>query len=46
MVVPHARHTQGLATAPRAWEAHMISFLNTALNPATTPAGQGARHNG
>ena len=39
-VVPHAGHTQGLATAPRAWEAHVISFLNTALNPATTPAGQ------
>ena len=38
-VVPHAGHTQGLATAPRAWEAHVISFLNTALNPATTPAG-------
>ncbi len=45
-VVPHAGHTQGLATAPRAWEAHMISFLNTALNPATTPVGQGAGHNG
>ncbi|MGO8884574.1 MAG: hypothetical protein ACLPN6_30220 [Streptosporangiaceae bacterium] len=44
--MPHAGHTQGLATAPRAWEAHVISFLNTAPNPATTPAGQGARHNG
>ncbi len=32
-VVPHAGHTQGLATAPRAWEAHVIRFLNTALNP-------------
>jgi uncharacterized protein len=32
-VVPHAGHTQGLATAPRAWEAHVISFLNTALQP-------------
>ena len=32
-VVPHAGHTQGLAAAPRAWEAHVISFLNTALNP-------------
>ena len=32
-VVPHAGHTQGLATAPRAWEAHVISFLNAALNP-------------
>jgi uncharacterized protein len=30
-VVPHAGHTQGLATAPRAWETHVISFLNTAL---------------
>ena len=37
-VVPHAGHTQGLAAAPRAWEAHVIGFLNTALNPATTPA--------
>ena len=45
-VVPHARHTQGLATAPGAWEAHVISVLNTALNPATTPAGRGAGHNG
>ena len=32
-VVPHAGHTQGLATAPRAWEARVISFLNTALTP-------------
>ena len=32
-VVPHAGHTQGLATAPRAWEAHVISFLNAALQP-------------
>jgi fermentation-respiration switch protein FrsA (DUF1100 family) len=31
-VVPHAGHTQGLATAPRAWEAHVISFLHAALN--------------
>ncbi len=45
-VVPHAGHPQAMATAPRAWEAHVISFLNTALNPATTPAGQGAGHNG
>jgi hypothetical protein len=34
-VVPHAGHTQGLATAPQAWAAHVISFLNTALRPAT-----------
>ena len=32
-VVPHAGHTQGLATAPRAWEAHVISFLDAALKP-------------
>jgi uncharacterized protein len=32
-VVPHSGHTQGLATAPRAWEAHVISFLNVALHP-------------
>jgi uncharacterized protein len=32
-VVPHAGHTQGLATAPRAWEARVISFLNAALQP-------------
>ena len=31
--MPNAGHTQGLATAPRAWEAHVISFLNTALKP-------------
>ena len=30
-VVPRAGHTQGLATAPRAWETHVIHFLNTAL---------------
>ena len=33
-VVPHAGHTQGLATAPRAWEAHVISFLHAALAAA------------
>ena len=32
-VVPHAGHTQGLATAPRAWATHVISFLNAALHP-------------
>ena len=32
-VVPHAGHTQGLATAPQVWEAHVIGFLNTALKP-------------
>jgi dienelactone hydrolase len=30
-VVPHAGHTQGLATAPRAWQSHVLSFLNAAL---------------
>ena len=34
-VVPHAGHTQGLATAPGAWEAHVIGFLNAALHPVT-----------
>jgi dienelactone hydrolase len=32
-IVPDAGHTQGLATAPRAWEAHVIAFLNAALKP-------------
>jgi predicted alpha/beta hydrolase len=39
-VVPHAGHTAGLATAPRAWAAHVLSFLNTVLHP-TTPATPG-----
>ena len=34
-VVPHAGHTQGLATAPQAWEAHVIGSLNAALHPVT-----------
>ena len=38
-VVPHAGHTQGLATAPQAWDTHVISFLNTALHPSTITAG-------
>ena len=33
-VVPHAGHTQGLAAAPRAWEAHVIGFLDAALKSA------------
>jgi len=33
-IVPHAGHTQGLATTPQAWAGHVISFLNTALRPA------------
>ena len=41
-VVPHAGHTQGLATAPRAWETHVIGFLNATLHPNSTTAGQGA----
>ena len=37
-VVPHAGHTQGLTTAPRAWEAHVIGFLDAALErPPITP---------
>ena len=32
-VVPHAGHTQGLATAPGAWQARVISFLDAALKP-------------
>jgi len=34
-VVPHAGHTRGLATAPQAWEAHVIGFLHAALHPVT-----------
>jgi len=30
-VVPHAGHTQGLATAPRAWEVQVTGFLDAAL---------------
>jgi hypothetical protein len=41
-VVPHAGHTQGLATAPRAWAVHVIRFLNTALHPATTTVATAA----
>ena len=32
-VVPRASHTRGLATAPRAWEAHVTGFLDAALGP-------------
>jgi dienelactone hydrolase len=32
-VVPQAGHTRGLATAPRAWEAHVIGFLDAAPGP-------------
>jgi len=42
-VVPHAGHTQGLATAPGAWATHVISFLNAAVHPApasTSPQPQ------
>jgi uncharacterized protein len=45
-VVPHAGHTQGLATAPRAWETRVISFLNTALHPSATTAGPDAGNYG
>ena len=34
-VVPHAGHTEGLATAPEAWESHVTGFLNAALTPRT-----------
>jgi hypothetical protein len=30
-VVPHAGHTQGLATAPGAWDAQVTGFLDAAL---------------
>jgi hypothetical protein len=33
-IVPHAGHTEGLAIAPRAWEAQVTGFLDAALNPA------------
>ena len=33
-VAPHAGHTDALATAPRPWEARVISFLNAALQPS------------
>jgi dienelactone hydrolase len=32
-VVPRAGHTGALVTQPRAWEAHVISFLDAALHP-------------
>ena len=32
-IVPGAGHTQGLATAPRAWEARVTGFLDHALSP-------------
>jgi dienelactone hydrolase len=34
-VVPRAGHTAGLATAPRAWEAHVIGFLDAAFGGIT-----------
>ena len=34
-VVPRAGHTQGLATAPRPWEARVIGLLNAALQPSS-----------
>jgi len=45
-VVPHAGHTQGLATAPRAWKTHVISFLNAALHPVAPAAPHAAGRNG
>jgi len=32
-VVSGAGHTRGLATAPRAWEDHVIGFLDAVLQP-------------
>jgi uncharacterized protein len=32
-IVPGAGHTQGLATAPRVWEARVTGFLDAALGP-------------
>jgi len=32
-IVPGAGHTQGLATAPRAWEARVTGFLDRTLSP-------------
>jgi len=40
--VPHAGHTLGLATVPRAWDTHVISFLNAALHSGTTTAAAAA----
>jgi hypothetical protein len=37
-IVPHAGHTEGLAVAPRAWEARVTGFLDAALNPAASSA--------
>jgi uncharacterized protein len=45
-VIPHAGHTQGLATAPRVWAAHVLSFLHAALHPATAPAARAAANSG
>jgi hypothetical protein len=45
-LVPHAGHTQGLATQPRGWEAHVIAFLNAALHPGTTTAATAAANAG
>jgi uncharacterized protein len=39
-VVPHAGHTQGLATAPRL-ATHVITFLNAALHPNTATGQNG-----
>jgi dienelactone hydrolase len=32
-IVPGAGHTAGLATVPRAWEAHVTGFLDRTLSP-------------
>jgi uncharacterized protein len=40
-VVPHAGHTQGLATAPRAWETQVLGFLHAALHPVAVSSWTG-----
>jgi uncharacterized protein len=41
-VVPHAGHTQGLATTPRAWETRVITFLDNAMNAAAATSAPAA----
>jgi hypothetical protein len=38
--------TQGLATAPRAWETHVTGFLNAALHPVAPATAQAAGSHG
>jgi hypothetical protein len=41
-----AGHTAALATQPRAWEARVTSFLNTALNPGQAATIEDLGNNG